>query len=235
MSSYSAVNCQWDESLSRLCVLEPQPHSANRPDRRKAWASGETKPTLMKCVQVEKALAGPKNAWILVLFLHSSAACLCVNQATSLLGIRTVQVSFAGISSAPAIQAWCRRLARFVAAVSAQACASSRDCSSPWLEGLAQVISMIPFIWRAQWVTHVMSSYLLPSPDQPFWVAFTAHCHWGPVTRRVLQRLWLSGSDPVLSGNGWDPHPLLRMGEDHISAESFWTPCVLESYSAYKA
>lgn len=175
----------------------------------------------MKCVQVEKALAGPKNAWILALLLHSPAACLCVNQPTSLLGICTVQVSFAGISSSPAIQTWCRRLAQFVPAVSAQACASSRDCSPPWLEGLAQVISMIPFIWRVSWVTHVMSSYLLPSPDQPFWVAFTAHFRWGPVTRRVLHMLWLSGSDPALSGNGWDPHQLLRLGENQISAESF--------------
>lgn len=49
MSSYSAVNCQWDESLSRLCMLDPQPHTAKRPERRKAWASGETKPTLRKC------------------------------------------------------------------------------------------------------------------------------------------------------------------------------------------
>nr|XP_021386341.1 uncharacterized protein LOC110470766 isoform X2 [Lonchura striata domestica] len=36
MPSYSAVDCQWDESPSRLCVLQPQPQSANRPDRRKA-------------------------------------------------------------------------------------------------------------------------------------------------------------------------------------------------------
>lgn len=62
MSSYSAVDRQWDKSLSRLCVLEPQPHGANTPDRRKAWASEETEPNLRKCVQVEKALAGPKDA-----------------------------------------------------------------------------------------------------------------------------------------------------------------------------
>lgn len=94
------------------------------------------------------------------------------------------QVSFPGIPPAPAIQVWWSRLAQFVAAVSVQACASSRACSPPWLEGLTQVSSVVPFICRAPWVTCVLSSHLLPSPTIPFWMAFTAHFQWGPVTHR---------------------------------------------------
>lgn len=78
-----------------------------------------------------------------------------------------------------------------------------------------------------------------PSPaaavTSPFGVAFTAHFHWGPVTRVphekglcAAQALWLSGSDPALGGDGCELHKLLRLGEDQLSAEGFWTPRVLD-------
>lgn len=134
-------------------------------------------------------------------FPRSPAVYLCVNQPTSVLGICTVPVSLAGISSAPAIQVQCR-LAKFVAAVSVRACASSRGCSPPWLEGLTQVSFMIPFIWRAPWVTCRISSHLLPSPDQPLVSGFYSSlllrtCDMQKGLCATLA-LWFSGSDPLL-------------------------------------
>ena len=202
MSLYSAVDPQLDERLSRLVPCRSHsPHGftvpidqtegmgiwRNRVHSEEMCSSG--KGTCRTKGHLWFSPASPTHLLPACVWTSSPPRWVFAQRKCHLLEYLLLQLSKRG----------CRRGAQFVAAVSVQACTSSRDHSLLWLEGLMQISSMILFAGRAPSATHVITSHLLSSSAaaiiRPSCVVLTAYFHWRPTTcRRACMLLRCSGS-----------------------------------------